>query len=129
MFNVILKSFSISEFPQTYISNVVASYRKMDEHLGFGGSYSLYSGTFDSYVIKFSLLSFGAFPIFDNLVTPKRLVVEPNGLNFGPRGVFFQIIHKFRVPLSLSVQGHSEVIQCICDRLVSGKRLIAGLNG
>ena len=32
----------------------------------------MYSGTFDSYVIKISLLSFGAFPIFDNLVTPKR---------------------------------------------------------
>ncbi len=89
----------------------------------------MYSGTFDSYVIKICLLSFGAFTIFDNLVTPKRVVVEPNGLNLGLGGVFFQIIHIFRVPLLLSVQGHSEIIQCICDRLVSRKRLIAGPTG
>ncbi len=36
-------------------------------------------------MFKFSLGSFSAFPIFDNLVSRKRLVIEQNGPKFGPR--------------------------------------------
>ncbi len=37
----------------------------------------------------FSFGSFGAFPVFADLVhvvSRKRLIVEPNGPNFGPQG-------------------------------------------
>ncbi len=37
-------------------------------------------GTFDSYVFKVSLMSFYALPIFNNLVSGKRLVLRQNGL-------------------------------------------------
>ena len=37
-------------------------------------------------VFKVNLRSFGAFPMFDNFVSQKRLVVERNRPNFPPRG-------------------------------------------
>ncbi len=52
-------------------------------HLGLRGKYCI-QGTFDCQLFKFSLGSFGAFPIFDDLVSRKRLVVEQNGPKFGP---------------------------------------------
>ncbi len=39
-------------------------------------------------MVKVILGSFGAFPIFDNRVSRKRLVVERNGEKFGPRGEY-----------------------------------------
>ncbi len=39
-----------------------------------------------SQVPKVILVSFGAFPIFDNLVSQKCLVVEQNGVNLWPQG-------------------------------------------
>ena len=36
--------------------------------------------------IQFSLGSFGAFPIFDDYVSQRRLAVERYGLKFGPPG-------------------------------------------
>ena len=42
-------------------------------------------GTFDTKVVKVILGSFGAFPIFD-LISQKWLVVEQNGVKFGPQG-------------------------------------------
>ncbi len=44
-----------------------------------GVSVQCIQDTFDSQVFKVSLGSFGAFLIFDNLVSPKQLVVEQNG--------------------------------------------------
>ena len=39
-----------------------------------------------SICLKFSLGSFGAFLNFDDLALRKRLVIEQNGLKFGPLG-------------------------------------------
>ncbi len=33
-------------------------------------------------------MPFGAFPIFDNLISRKRLAVEGNGTKFGPLGKY-----------------------------------------
>ncbi len=38
------------------------------------------------YVFKFGLGSLGAFPIFDDLVSWKRPVIERNRPKFGPQG-------------------------------------------
>ncbi len=35
--------------------------------------------------------SFGAFPIFDSIVSRKRLVIEQNGVKFGSRGLVFNV--------------------------------------
>ncbi len=52
-------------------------------------------------MFKFSLGSFGAFSIFDNLVSQKRLVVERNGPKFGPHGYAFSVY-----TVLLAVKGH-----------------------
>ena len=51
--------------------------------------------TLDSYVLKVILGSFGAFPIFDNRLSQKRLVVERNGVKFRPRGWVFSVYRYF----------------------------------
>ncbi len=48
-------------------------------------------GTFDSYVLKVSLRSFGAFPIFHSFVSRNRVVVEEKGRKFGHRGQLFVV--------------------------------------
>ncbi len=55
-------------------------------------------GTFDSSVFKVILRSFNALPIFDNLVSRKRLVVERIGVKFGLRG---QVFSAYKVPLTV----------------------------
>ncbi len=35
--------------------------------------------------------SFGVYPIFDDLVSPKQLDVEQNGLQFGTLGYVFSV--------------------------------------
>ena len=59
-------------------------------------------------MVKVILGSFGAFPIIDNLISRKWLVVERNGVKFGPRGWVFNV---HRVLLTLkwlrSFWGHS----------------------
>ena len=55
-------------------------------------------------MFKFSLGSFGTFPIFADLVhvvSRKRLTVEQNGPNFGPLGEIFSV---HRVILTVQVQ-------------------------
>ena len=42
----------------------------------------------------------------------KRLITEQNGPKYGPQG---QIVSVYRLPLTVSVQGHSEFIWCISD--------------
>ncbi len=44
-------------------------------------------------MFEFSLGSFGAFPIFADLVhvSWKRLIVERNGPKFGPKGQVFSV--------------------------------------
>ncbi len=57
-------------------------------NLGPGVSIQSMQGPFDSQVVKASLGSLCAFPLFDNLVSRKRLVRERDSLRvkFGPRG-------------------------------------------
>ena len=57
--------------------------------------------TFDLVVFKFSLRSFGA-RVSKRPVTPKRLVVERNGVTFETRG---QFLYKYRVIRRYRVQG------------------------
>ncbi len=47
---------------------------------------------------KVILRSFGAFSIFDNLISRKRLVVEQTGPNFGPGGY---ILNVYRIRLTV----------------------------
>ena len=63
-------------------------------------------------MFKFSVGSFGAFSIFDDLVFRKRLVVERNGRNLDLRGKSLVYIEYFCL---LSVQGQFRVIQCISN--------------
>ncbi len=58
---------------------------KRSEIWASGACIQCIQGTFDSLVLKVILGSLGAFPIFGNFVSRKRLVVEPNGVKFGPR--------------------------------------------
>ena len=55
-------------------------------------------------MFKVSLGSFDAFPIFGDLVSRKRLIVERNGRKFGPRGPYKVVL---TVKCSRSVWGHS----------------------
>ncbi len=74
-------------------------------------------------MVKVILGSLGAFPIFDNLVSCKWLVVERNGVKFGPQGWVFSI---YRILVKLNASGNSGVIRCIShfQNLVSQKRQI-----
>ncbi len=58
-------------------------------------------------MLKIILRSYGAFPIFDKLVSRKRLVVGRNGPEFGSQR---KLLSVFRVLLTVSIQGQSEVI-------------------
>ena len=61
----------------------------MDQNLDLRGKDLVYINTFDCLVFKFSLESFGAFPIFADLVpfvSRQRLIIERNGPKFGPQG-------------------------------------------
>ncbi len=58
------------------------------------------------------LRSFGAFPISPNLVSRKRMVVERDNIPKFGFWVYFVYIGYFS---PLSVQGQSDVIQCISD--------------
>ncbi len=51
-----------------------------------GTSTACIQSTFGRLVSKVILMSFGAFPIFSNLISQKRLVVENNAPKIGPRG-------------------------------------------
>ncbi len=59
-------------------------------------------------MFNFRLGSFGAFLIFDDLVSQKRLVVERKGTKFGPLGQVY-IIYRvlLTVKFSSSIWGHS----------------------
>ena len=59
--------------------------------MGLGVSIQCAQGTFDTYVIKVIRGSFGAFPLFDNLVSRKRIVEEKNSEIWGS-GVSIQCI-------------------------------------
>ncbi len=56
--------------------------------------------------------SFGAFPIFGNLVSQKRLIVEQNGWKFGPQT---QIFNVYRVLLTVKCSSSVGVIGCISN--------------
>ncbi len=57
-------------------------------------------------MFKFSLGSLGAFPIFDDLVSQKRLIVEQNTPNFGAQGQVFSVYGVLlTVKCSISVWG------------------------
>ncbi len=61
-------------------------------------------------MFKFSLGSFGAFPIFGNLVSRKEVVVERNGPKFGPqRQVFraYRVLFTVNLTVQRSVWGQS----------------------
>ncbi len=81
-------------------------------YLGLGGTYNICMGYFwllsvqgQSKVIRYI---FDFFPIFNNLVSPKWLVVEQNGHKFGPRGYLLSL---YGVPLAVKCSrlfwGHS----------------------
>ncbi len=59
---------------------------KRSENWALGVIIQCTQGTFDTSVIKVILGSLGAFPIFEKPVSRKRLVVERNGVKFGPQG-------------------------------------------
>ena len=70
-------------------------------------------------MFKFSLGSFGAFPIFDDLVSGKQVVVECKGPKFQfQTKVFHATRLLFTVKCSRSVWGHS-VQGPVFDDLVS----------
>ncbi len=50
----------------------------------------------DTYVVKVILGSLGAYTNFDNLVCRKRMVVEQNGVKFGPLGEYSVYTGHFR---------------------------------
>ena len=59
-------------------------------------------------MFKFSLGSSGAFPIIDDLVSHKRLVVEQNRPKIGPQAYVFSVYGVLlTVKCSNSVWGHS----------------------
>ncbi len=59
---------------------------------GGAGVFAVYTILLTVQCFKVSPRSFGAFPIFDNLVSGKWLDVERNGLNVGPWGLRTQCI-------------------------------------
>ena len=61
-------------------------------------------------MFKVSLKSVGTFPILNNPVPRKRMVLERNG--FGPRRYLFNI---YRVLLKVKCQVHCEFIRCISN--------------
>ena len=63
-------------------------------------------------MFKFTLGPFGAFLIFADLVSRKRLIVERNGHKFGHGGKSLVYIEYFWL---LSVQGQFGVIRHISD--------------
>ncbi len=63
-------------------------------------------------MFKFSLESLGTFPIFDDLVSRKRLGVERNGLKCGPQGSVFSV---YRVLLSVKYSSSFGVFRSISD--------------
>ncbi len=56
--------------------------------MGLLMSFQCIQGIFNSQVVEVILGSFVAFPIFDNLVSRKHLVVERHEMKSGPRGVY-----------------------------------------
>ncbi len=60
---------------------------KLTEIWALGVSMNVYRVHLTVMCFKFSLGSFGAFPIFDNFLSRKWLVVGGNGPKFGPHGV------------------------------------------
>ena len=65
--------------------------RKRSEIWASGMSIQCTQGTFDTYVVRVIMGTFGAFPICDKFVSRKWLVVEQNGVNFGPWGFVFSV--------------------------------------
>ncbi len=83
----------------------------MDQNLGLRGIFSVYRVLL---TLK-CLGSFGAFPIFANLVhvvSRKWLIVGQNGPKFGPQGKYLVYIEYLSL---LSVQVQFGVIGCISD--------------
>ena len=77
-----------SDLRQACISKMAGRRVKLSEIWASGVSIQCTQGTFDTTVLNVILGSFGAFPIFDNLVSRKRLVVERNRVKFGLRGEY-----------------------------------------
>ncbi len=73
-----------SDFRKTCISRTAGCRVKRGETWELGVQCT--QGTFDTKVVKVILGSLGAFPIFDKPVSRKWLVVERNGVKFGPLG-------------------------------------------
>ena len=61
---------------------------------------------------SFSLGSLGAFPIFDNLVSRTRLVVEQNGVKFGAQGWVFTV---YKVVLTVKCLRSFWIVGCFSD--------------
>ncbi len=62
-----------------------------------------------------SLGSFGAFPIFDGLMSRIRLVVEQNGQNLDLKGTWSKYLVHIKYIGLLRIQVHFVVIRCISD--------------
>ena len=76
-------------------------------------------------MLKVILGLFSAFPIFEKPVSRKRLVVEQNGVKFGPRsGVSIQCIQGTFYTLVVKVIPGSLGSFSIFEKPVSRKRLV-----
>ncbi len=75
-----------SNFRHACISKTAGRRAKQIKIWASGMSIQCTQGTFDTSVIKVILGSFSVFPISEKPVSRKRLVIERNGVKFGPRG-------------------------------------------
>ncbi len=81
----------MSDFRQHCISKTACRRAKRSEIWASGVSIQCIQGTFDSYVLDVILGSFGAFLIFDQLVSRKRRVVEQNAVKIEPQERAFSV--------------------------------------
>ena len=82
-------------------------------------------------MFKFSLGSFGAFPIFGdlvNVVSWKRLIAERHRPKFGPQQYLVQIRVPLTVKRSSSLWGHSVHLRFF-GNLISRKPVVVEQNG
>ena len=77
-------------------------------------------------MVKVILGSFGALPIFDNLVSRKWLVPKRDGVKFGPVLCVHRVL--LAVKCLRSFRGSFGAVP-IFDNLVSRKRLVVKRNG
>ncbi len=82
-------------------------------------------------MLKAILKSLGVFPIFDNLVSQKWLVVERDRVSFGPQVCVFSV---YRILVKLNASRNSGAIWCIsnfqqpCVLKMAGLRAKHNLN-